>query len=117
MEKTYLTLKDEKHMSKAKREDLQIKVFDMKEGSFEAVFQLVINQAIPSLLPMITALNAKNVWELAKSSFNYLLTILEASKNDESVSLNEVDAENVQVIKGSGNVVLNVHPDIVNSAK
>lgn len=56
IEKTYLTLKSEKHMSKAKREDLKIKVFNIRDGSFEADFCLIINQVIPSLLTAIAAL-------------------------------------------------------------
>ena len=117
IEKTYLTLKSEKHMSKAKREDLKIKVFNIRDGSFEADFCLIINQVIPSLLTMVSTLDAKNVWELAKLSYDYLLTILKANREGKSVTLKEVSAENSQVVVGNNNVILNVHPDVVLTAR
>lgn len=116
MEKTYLILKDEKHMSKSKRDDLKIKVFNIREGSFEADFQLLVTHIIPSMLPMVSALNAKNIWEVAKMSYEYLITILKANREGKTVTLNEVNAENSQVVVGDNNVILNVHPDVVMAA-
>ena len=116
IEKTYLSLKDEKNMSKSKREDLKIKVNNIRPGSFEADFNILITSTIASLLPMVTAVNAKTVWDLAKTSFNYLKTILEANSKGDTLHMEVKDSENVNIINGTGNTIINVHPDVVTVA-
>ncbi|MEV9640438.1 hypothetical protein ABZ756_07045 [Mammaliicoccus sciuri] len=117
VEKTYLTLKDEKNMSKVKREDLKIRVFNIRPGSFEADFLIMIKGIVPSLLPMVTPLTAKTVWDTTKSSFEYLKTILKANEKGEKLHMDISNSENVNIINGNGSVIYVGHPDVIATAK
>ena len=117
IEKTYLTIKDEKNMSKAKREDLKIKVFNIRPGSFEADFLIMVKGIVPSLLPMVTPLTAKTVWDMAKASFEYLKNILKANEKGEQLRMEIKNSENVQIINGDNNVIFTCHPDVIAAAK
>lgn len=113
IEKTYLALRSEKNMSRTKRDDLKIKVYNIRDGSFEAEFHLLVHNVIPSLLTMVSTIDAKNVWEMTKLSYDYLLAILKANSEGKKVSLREIDAENTQVVVGNNNTILNIHPDVI----
>lgn len=117
IEKTYLTLKDEKNMSKVKREDLKIKVFDIRPGSFEADFLIMIKGIVPSLLPMVTPLTAQTVWDLAKGSFDYLKVILKANEEGEQLKMEVQNSEEVHIINAGRDVIINCHPDVISTAK
>lgn len=116
IDKTYHTLNDEKYTSGNKRQDIKIKVHNIREGSFLADLYIEVAAVIGSLFPMVTEINAKNVWDVAKSSFDYLKSILQANARGESLSLEIKDSETVQVVTGSNNTIINVHPDIVRVA-
>ncbi|MFD2637708.1 hypothetical protein [Piscibacillus salipiscarius] len=116
IEKTYLTLKDEKYMSRNRREDLKIKVFNIKPGSFEADFVITVSHVYPSLLPIVTSLTAENIWKIAKESFDYLKVIFQANQRGEEIYMENNNTGDVNVYNVKGDLLINTHPDVVTTA-
>ncbi len=107
---------DEKHMSKRRRNDLKVKVFNIKPGSFEADFVITVSHVYQSLLPVVTTLTAENIWKIAKESFEYLKAILQANQRGEEIYMENNNSGEVNVYNVQGDLLINQHPDVVTVA-
>lgn len=113
IDKTYNTLKDD---NLNKKENLRVRVHNIRSGSFLADIYIEVAMVMGSLLPMVTEVNAKTIWNTAKLSFDYLKAILDANRRGESLSTVVTESSNVNVINGDGNVIISVHPDVILAA-
>ncbi|MFX3617968.1 MAG: hypothetical protein ACE3JK_10600 [Sporolactobacillus sp.] len=116
VEKAYLTTSDGKRMSKDSRENLKIKAFNLRQGSFVADFVITMQNVTSSLLPSVAGMNPKDIWDLVVESYKYLKAIFEANKRGESLHVETVDSQNVAVVNQNSGTVIIVTPDVLANA-
>jgi hypothetical protein len=117
VEKTYLVTSSGKHMGKTDRNRLKIKAYNIREGSFEADMAIIIKDVSLSMIPLVTSTSPKEIWNLIKTTFNYLKKVLIANQEGEKLSLEVNDSPNVTVVNGNGNIVFTGHRDVITTAK
>lgn len=113
IDKTYTTLKNDNNN---KRENLRVKVHNIRSGSFLADIYIEVAMVMGSLLPIVTEVNAKTIWDTAKLSFEYLKAILNANRRGESLSTVVTESSNVNIVNSNGDVIISVHPDVIRVA-
>lgn len=113
LESTFNVLNDNKLL---KKDQLKIRIKNVREGSFVADIYLELSMIVGSLLPLTSEINPKTIWDMTKMSFEFLKTILEANRRGESMSTNVIDSTNVNVVNGDGATIINVHPDVLRVA-
>lgn len=106
VEKTYLYLNDKDKFTKSDEKKLTIHIKDIRPGSFQATLDVVMNQVILPVTPLLTAMSPEDIWNLIKETFNYLKVVLGARKKGEKVIVKNVGNGNVSVfINGTDNAV------------
>ena len=72
IDKAYLTMKKLPRMSPKERQHYSIMATDFKKGSFEADLQIAVIAAAAQLWPGVSSLSPKELWEIAKNSYDFL---------------------------------------------
>jgi hypothetical protein len=100
IDRSYLVLSGKKKISASDRGQFYLRSKDIKHSSLHSDLELVFAIAQP-VLPFITDLGPKGVWEYAKQAFDFLKFVYEARKNGKTASV-KVDGNRntVSVIVG-----------------
>lgn len=115
VEKTYLYLNDKDKFTKSDEKKLAIHIKDIRPGSFQATLDVVMNQVILPVTPLLTAMSPEDIWNLIKESFDYLKVVLDARKKGEKVNVENNGDRNIFVsVNGSGNTLTfnGITPDL-----
>lgn len=119
VEKTYLLVENRQHMTEKDRKNVFVTVHDIREGSFETDLFIHIRDATVALLPLVSSLDSKTVWKMITEAYKYLKTVLRMKKEGERVYISNSDSnENINIVNsGSGDIILNLHPDSMRLAE
>lgn len=113
VDKTYLYTQNKSRMSNSDRENISIRLNEIKEGSFVAELVIQMKDFILPIAPLI-AENPTQIWKAIKDSYTFIKEFLTAKEEGNDVTINlDNNHEGVQVVNsGSGNVEINVHSAI-----
>ncbi|GIN96121.1 hypothetical protein J6TS1_19910 [Siminovitchia terrae] len=117
IDKAYLTIEGKSKMMDSDRENMQIKAYNIRSGSFETDLIIKLATVTGSMLPIVTSLTPSDILNLVTQSYTFLKTILSGNAKGEKYFLDAGDNSNLNVINGSGNIVLQVHPDVLDYVK
>lgn len=119
VEKTYLLTERKRKMSYLDREQLKVKAFNIREGSFIVDLAIFIKDATISLTPLLTAVNPEDMWSLIAKAYEYLKVVLTAKKRGEEVYMeisNSTGSYNIKDVHGDV-IINNITPDALELAK
>lgn len=105
VDKTYLHSQDRVQMTKSDKENISVRLLEVKEGSFVADFVIQMNDYLLPIIPLI-AENPVQIWEAIKNSYTYIKTIMQAKQEGKEVAVTLDNNQNgIQVSNsGSGDV-------------
>ncbi|WP_112181392.1 hypothetical protein [Paraliobacillus zengyii] len=118
IDKAYLTIEDRKKMSEKDREILQIKAYDIREGSFEADLVIHLTGVSLSLFPAFQNMTPKDLWNLVTKGYEYLKKIFEL--NSQGIIINMYPSGdnngNINIINGDGDILIEEAPEVLRYA-
>jgi|SRR5690625_507144 len=116
IEQAYLTLINRVNITDNDRENIKIYAKNIRDGSFETDIVILVKEASLSLLPIYASTNAKEIWELAKNSYDYLKAVFLANKRGEKIVYNITDSPGVIIAPNNEGIVVSANRDIVDNA-
>jgi len=116
IEQAYLTLINRVNITDNDRDNIKIYARNMRDGSFEADIIIYIKEASASLLPFYASANAKDIWNLAKNTYEYLKAVFLANKRGEKIVYNISDSPGVVIAPGNEGTVISANRDVVENA-
>lgn len=113
LDKTYLHFENKSRMSENDKENLSVRLVEVREGSFIADLIVQMKDLALPIAPLV-AENPAYIWNAVKASYTYIKTVLKAREEGKEVELNmDSTQQGIQVVNtGSGNVTININPDI-----
>ena len=113
LDKTYLHFENKSRMSENDKENLSIRLVEVREGSFIADLVIQMRDLALPIAPLV-AENSEHIWNAVKTSYSYIKTVLKAREEGKEVELNmDNTQQGIQVVNtGSGNVTININPEI-----
>lgn len=118
VEKTYLYTENKTQMSSVDRENLEVMLTNIEEGSFLSdAFICIRDMALP-LVPLIAETKPELIWELIKQSYSYIRTTLKARKKGEGTKVEMNDSTgSLQVVDNHGDIIINnINPAVIEVA-
>lgn len=116
LEKSYLTLIDRINFTENDRNNMKIYAKNIRDGSFEAELVIFVKDITLSLFPMFANSSAKEVWDLAKNTYDYLKAIFLANKRRESIVVNITDSNGVTIVQNNDGTIVNAGRDVYKCA-
>ncbi|KGL46034.1 hypothetical protein DUK53_08645 [Listeria sp. SHR_NRA_18] len=119
VEKSYLLAGRKSHMTAGDREQLKVKAFNIREGSFVVDLVICLRDVTVSITPLVTAMDPDALWELLVKSYEYLKVVLRAREKGESIHMEIVDSTNAfNIVNTQGDVIINnISADAIDLAK
>ncbi|SEU00861.1 hypothetical protein SAMN04487821_14613 [Enterococcus malodoratus] len=118
VEKTYLYTENKTQMSSVDRENLEVKLTNIEEGSFLSDAFICIRDMTLPLVPLIAETKPEMIWELIKQSYSYIKTTLKARKKGEVTKVEMNDSTgSLQVVDNHGDIIINnINPAVIEVA-
>ncbi|MFC4661725.1 hypothetical protein [Oceanobacillus aidingensis] len=116
IDKAYLIKENKSKMTDKDRDKLQIKAFNIREGSFEADLAIHLVGISMSLLPAFPTLSPTELWDLVTRGYNYLKKILELNGQGIDINVNTTGDQygniKVNVYNGNGEILIEESPQV-----
>ncbi|QLL70237.1 hypothetical protein [Lactobacillus sp. 3B(2020)] len=113
IEKTYTFVSEKERFTNADESNLQIKITDIKPGSFQADLQILMGSIILPVTDMLQLSNPKQLWTLATQCYNYVHDLLKAKSKGERIKVETNNSERTVNIINEGSGTVNVYPAAV----
>jgi len=113
IDKTYLHFENKSRLSDEDKENLSLRLVDVREGSFIADLAIQMKAIVIPMAPLV-AENSDFIWKMVKTSYTYLKTVLGAKKEGKTVNV-QIDNSTDSILivnNGTGNVDLTINPVI-----
>lgn len=113
IDKTYLHFENKSRLSDEDKENLSLRLVDVREGSFIADLAIQMKEIVIPMAPLV-AENSDFIWKMVKTSYTYLKTVLGAKKEGKTVNV-QIDNSTDSIVivnNGTGNVDLTINPVI-----
>lgn len=118
VEKTYLYTESKNQMSNADRENLEVKLTNIEEGSFLSDAYICIRDLTLPMIPLIAETKPELIWQLIKQSYSFIRTTLKARKKGEVTKVEMNDSTgSLQVVDNHGDIIINnINPAVIEVA-
>lgn len=113
IEKTYTFISEKERFTNADEANLQIKIKDIKPGSFQADLQILMGSIILPVTDMLQLNNPKQLWILATQCYKYVHNLLKAKSKGEKVKVETNNSNGTVNIINEGNGNVTVYPAVV----
>ncbi len=109
VDKSYLALSQSQRISKKTREEFRITFTKIEKGSLVVDLDIILASVVTAqmIMPFITALTPKAIWDLTKNAFNYLQFVLESIHKGKLPTYNQTRDGMLVVNNGYGNITIN----------
>lgn len=118
VDKTYLYTQNKSRMSDLDKDNISIRLMDVKEGSFVAEMAIQMKDFILPISPLL-AENPMQIWDAIKNAYTYIKEFLKAKEEGKTVDIQMNNNQNgIHVVNtGNGTVEINVHPAVAGLAE
>lgn len=113
IEKTYTFVSDKERFTAVDEDNLRINITDIRPGSFQADLQILMENVVLPLTPLLQMTNPKQLWELAEQCYKYVHSLLVAKNKGERIKVETNNSDGNITVINEGNGVVNVYPQAV----